>query len=107
MYAIRSYYDEVACAIEWPRWFSPKHTIRVNVAAIRSPVKSLDFVTLRVKDAVCDVFRTARGERPHVDTRSPDVVITSYSIHYTKLYDSSVTVLVKFRFSMGTSIKKK
>lgn len=71
----RSEHDvyEAARAIEWPRWFSPKHTIRVNVAAIRSPVKSLDFVTLRVKDAVCDVFRTARGKRPHVDTRSPDV----------------------------------
>ncbi len=71
----RSEHDvyEAARRIEWPRWFSPRHTIRVNVAAIKSPVKSLDFVTLRVKDAVCDVFRTARGRRPDVDTRSPDV----------------------------------
>jgi 23S rRNA (guanine2445-N2)-methyltransferase len=64
---------EAAHGIEWPRWFSPAHTIRVNVAAIKSPIKSLDFVTLRVKDAVCDVFRAARGRRPDVDTRSPDV----------------------------------
>ncbi len=71
----RSEHDvhEAARRIEWPRWFSPRHTIRVNVAAIKSPVKSLDFVTLRVKDAVCDVFRAARGRRPDVDTRSPDV----------------------------------
>lgn len=71
----RSEHDlyEAAREIEWPRWFSPGHTIRVNVAAIKAPVKSLDFVTLRVKDAVCDVFRDARGRRPDVDTRSPDV----------------------------------
>ena len=50
-------------------------SIRVNVAAIRSPVKSLDFVTLRVKDAVCDAFRAARGKRPDVDTAAPDVRI--------------------------------
>lgn len=64
---------EAALRIEWPLWFSPRHSIRVNVAAIQSPVKSLDFVTLRVKDAVCDVFRMAHSKRPDVDTRSPDV----------------------------------
>jgi putative N6-adenine-specific DNA methylase len=50
----------------------------VNVAAIQSPVKSLDFVTLRVKDAVCDVFRMARSKRPDVDTRSPDVRVHAF-----------------------------
>jgi putative N6-adenine-specific DNA methylase len=38
-------------------------------------LKSLDFVTLRVKDAACDAFRAARGARPDVDTESPDVRI--------------------------------
>jgi putative N6-adenine-specific DNA methylase len=69
---------EAALRIEWPRWFSPRHSIRVNVAAIQSPVKSLDFVTLRVKDAVCDVFRMARSKRPDVDTRSPDVRVHAF-----------------------------
>ena len=50
-------------------------SIRVDTSAIKSPVKSLDFVTLRVKDAVCDVFREARGSRPDVDTQAPDVRI--------------------------------
>ncbi|HXF65462.1 MAG TPA: THUMP domain-containing protein [Burkholderiales bacterium] len=66
---------DAARALDWPRLFDLRRTIRVNVAAIRSPVKSLDFVTLRVKDAVCDAFRAARGARPDVDTQSPDVRI--------------------------------
>jgi putative N6-adenine-specific DNA methylase len=43
------------------------------VTAQRSPLKSLEFATLRVKDAICDRFRDACGRRPSVDTRSPDV----------------------------------
>jgi putative N6-adenine-specific DNA methylase len=66
---------EAAHALPWPRYFDVRRTIRVNISAIQSPVKSLDFVTLRVKDAVCDAFRAARGARPDVDTASPDVRI--------------------------------
>ncbi|MGH8700150.1 MAG: THUMP domain-containing class I SAM-dependent RNA methyltransferase [Burkholderiales bacterium] len=73
----RSEHDvfDAARALAWPRFFDVSRTIRVNISAIKSPVKSLDFVTLRVKDAVCDVFREARGSRPDVDTESPDVRI--------------------------------
>jgi putative N6-adenine-specific DNA methylase len=66
---------DAARALPWPRLFDVRRTLRVNVSAIRSPLKSLDFITLRVKDAVCDVFREARGERPDVDTAAPDVRI--------------------------------
>jgi 23S rRNA (guanine2445-N2)-methyltransferase len=66
---------EAARALTWPRHFDVSCSIRVNVSAIKSPVKSLDFVTLRVKDAVCDAFRAQRGSRPDVDTQSPDVRI--------------------------------
>jgi putative N6-adenine-specific DNA methylase len=61
--------------LRWMQWFGPKQTIRVDTAAIKSPLQSLDFVTLRVKDAVCDVLREAEGARPDVDTRRPDVRI--------------------------------
>jgi len=62
-------------ALAWPRLFDVRRSIRVNVSAIHSPVKSLDFVTLTVKDAVCDTFRAARGRRPDVNTAQPDVRI--------------------------------
>ena len=64
-----------AHAIPWPTLFECKRTIRVALSAVRSPLRSLDFATLRVKDAVCDAFRSAVGERPNVDTRNPDVRI--------------------------------
>jgi putative N6-adenine-specific DNA methylase len=59
----------------WPNHFAVSRTLRVSTTAIKCPLKSLDFVTLRVKDAVCDRFREDTGERPNVDTRNPDVGI--------------------------------
>ncbi|MGC2518947.1 MAG: THUMP domain-containing protein [Burkholderiales bacterium] len=67
-----------ALAVRWPEWFSEKQSIRVDVTAIRSPLKSLDFITLRIKDAVCDRFRSDRGSRPDVDTRAPDIRIHGF-----------------------------
>ena len=69
---------EAALGLRWPEWFSEKHSIRVDVSAIRSPLKSLEFATLRIKDAVCDRFRADRGFRPDVDTRSPGVRIQGF-----------------------------
>ncbi len=62
----------------WKRWFGPELTIRVDVTAIKSPLKSLEFITLRIKDAVCDRFRAETGKRPSVDTREPDVRIHAF-----------------------------
>jgi len=67
-----------ALALRWPQWFGVERTIRVNVAAIRSPLKSLDFATLRIKDAICDCFRAATGQRPSVDTHAPDVRVHAF-----------------------------
>ena len=59
----------------WPNHFAVSCTMRVVTTGIKCPLKSLDFVTLRVKDAVCDRFREDLGERPNIDTRNPDVGI--------------------------------
>jgi len=59
----------------WPNHFAVTRTLRVVTTAIKCPLKSLDYVTLRVKDAVCDRFREDCCERPYVDTRSPDVSV--------------------------------
>src|SRR5213078_1411734 len=47
----------LAYNLDWPRWFHADRTLRVDVAATRSPLKSLEFATLRIKDAVCDRHR--------------------------------------------------
>ena len=64
---------ELARTVEWAQWITPEHTVRVDTTAHRSPLRSLNFAALRVKDAVCDVLRDATGERPSVDTRNPDL----------------------------------
>ncbi len=65
----------LALGVDWPALFDVDNTLRVYVTAQRSPLKSLEFATLRVKDGVCDRFRDAVGRRPSVDTRNPDVRI--------------------------------
>ena len=66
---------QLAYDIDWSRLFAVDLTIRVYVTAIRSPLKSLEFITLKVKDAVCDRFRADTGRRPSINTRNPDVRI--------------------------------
>jgi putative N6-adenine-specific DNA methylase len=64
--------------IDWPNLFTVERTLRVNVSAIKAPVKSLDFITLRIKDAICDGFRTVTGKRPSIDTHAPDVRVHAF-----------------------------
>lgn len=66
---------KLAYAVTWAKWFTPDDSIRIQVTAQKSPLKSLEFITLRVKDAVCDHFRTVAGRRPDVDTAQPVVRI--------------------------------
>jgi len=65
-------------AIDWPRYFAVERTLRVNVTAQKSPLKSLEFATLRIKDAVCDRFRDALGKRPSIERSSPDVRVHAF-----------------------------
>ena len=64
---------DLASSIDWSAWLTPRHTLRVDVTAQRSPLRSLHFAGLRIKDAVCDQLRDATGQRPSVDTRHPDL----------------------------------
>jgi len=69
---------KLALDTPWAKWFAAKQTIRVDVVAVKSPLKSLEFITLRIKDAVCDRFRADKGTRPSVDTREPEVRIHGF-----------------------------
>ena len=69
---------QLALGVDWSRWFLPTQTLRVDVTAIKCPLKSLDFITLRIKDAVCDRFRQECDSRPSIDTREPDVRVHAF-----------------------------
>lgn len=62
----------------WQQWFNVNQTFMVKLTASKSPLKSLEFVTLRIKDAVCDRFRVEVGSRPYIDTKQPDVRVHAY-----------------------------
>ena len=64
---------EIASGVAWEIWFTPRQTFKVEVTAQHSPLSSLNFAGLKVKDAVADRFRAKHGVRPDVNTQWPDV----------------------------------
>ena len=71
----------LAADVAWEIWFTPRQSFKVEVTAQHSPLKSLNFAALRVKDAVADRFRAKAGSRPNVETQWPDVRI---HLHLTR-----------------------
>ena len=68
----------LASTLPWHEWFLPTHTIKVKVSAQQCPLQSLNFATLRIKDAVCDRFIKISSSRPSVDTTRPDILIVAF-----------------------------
>lgn len=66
---------DAASAVAWEQWFTPRQSFKIELTAHQSPLKSLNFAALKIKDAVADRFRERGGVRPDVDTQRPDVRI--------------------------------
>ncbi|HVE90455.1 MAG TPA: THUMP domain-containing protein [Burkholderiaceae bacterium] len=64
--------------VRWQDLMSPQQTLRVDVTASRSPLHSLEFAMLRIKDGIVDRLRVLTGERPSIDRNSPDVRVFAY-----------------------------
>ena len=77
-YATEDDLYQAAYQINWPNWFDVKHDFMVKVTGVKCPLKSLEFATLRIKDAVCDKFRQVVDSRPYIDTKTPSVRIHAY-----------------------------
>jgi putative N6-adenine-specific DNA methylase len=88
---------DLTLAQPWEDWFSVDHTIRVDVTAVKSPLRSLEFTTLKIKDAVCDRFRDQFSKRPSVDTKTPDMRIVGFldAHNFTVYLDTSGEALFK------------
>ncbi|AWB33745.1 THUMP domain-containing class I SAM-dependent RNA methyltransferase [Orrella marina] len=96
---------DLARATRWESWFGPDHTLRVDTSAINSPMKSLQFCNLLVKDGICDRLRDIEGARPSIDTVRPDARVHLFLSDTTAtLYlDTSGESLFKrgWRFDKG------
>lgn len=92
--------------LPWQRWFDVQNTMLVKVTAIQSPLKSLEFITLKIKDAVCDKFRAEKGERPSIAKLDPDMRIHAFfeGEKFTLYLDTSGDALYKRGVRMHTNI---
>jgi putative N6-adenine-specific DNA methylase len=97
---------EAAYKLNWPQWFEVKHDFMVKVTGVKCPLKSLEFATLKIKDAVCDKFRMSVGSRPYIDTKTPAVRIHAYlaAEEYQFYLDTSGAALYQ-RGNRGASIE--
>ncbi|MDY7576863.1 class I SAM-dependent RNA methyltransferase [Herbaspirillum sp. RTI4] len=88
---------DLALEQEWENWFSVEHTLRVDVTAVKSPLRSLEFTTLKIKDAICDRFRDLFQVRPSVDTKNPDMRVVGFldARNFTLYLDTSGEALFK------------
>ncbi|MBB1599907.1 class I SAM-dependent RNA methyltransferase [Variovorax sp. UMC13] len=69
----------IASGVAWEIWFTPRQTFKIETTAQHSPLTSLNFATLRIKDAIADRFRAkAHGVRPSIETQHPDVRVFAH-----------------------------
>jgi putative N6-adenine-specific DNA methylase len=64
--------------VRWQDLMSPQQTLRVDVTASRSPLRSLEFAMLRIKDGIVDRLRDLTGERPSIARTDPDVRVFAF-----------------------------
>ncbi len=89
---------DIAGAVAWEAWFTPRQSFKIQTTAQHSPLKSLNFATLRIKDAIADRFRAkAGGVRPDIETRWPDVRVFAHldGTHLALYIDTSGEPLFK------------
>lgn len=72
---------QATASVRWEDHFAPEQTLRVDVNASNSPLRSLEFAMLKVKDGIVDRLRDRTGERPSIDRTQPDVRVFAYLDH--------------------------
>jgi putative N6-adenine-specific DNA methylase len=68
-----------AHAVPWETWFGAEQTLRVDLTATRTPLRSREFATLRIKDGIVDRLREKAGARPSIDRARPDVRVFAHA----------------------------
>jgi putative N6-adenine-specific DNA methylase len=79
---------DAASNVAWEIWFTPKESFKIEITAQHSPLQSLNFAALKIKDAIADRFRFKTGIRPDVNTQWPDARI------YAHLTTDTVTIYI-------------
>jgi len=65
-------------AMDWSMHLRPGATLAVDFTGVKAAITHSRYATQRVKDGVVDMLRETTGERPSVDTESPDIRINTH-----------------------------
>ncbi len=77
-------------ALPWASMVGEGATIAVTAHGTNGALRNTQFTGLKVKDAVCDCLRDARGKRPDVQPQRPDVPI------WVSLHGNKATVSIDY-----------
>jgi len=75
-----------ALQLPWDQFQNANNTFAIFNAINSQKFPHAQYVTLKLKDAICDSFRKNTGKRPNVDTERPDVY---WHLH---IYENKVTI---------------
>ncbi|MDH5610720.1 MAG: THUMP domain-containing protein [Cyclobacteriaceae bacterium] len=83
-------YDQIK-AFDWSQYLEKHQTFAIDSTIFSEYFKHTKFAALKMKDAVVDQFRDKYGQRPSIDTDSPDVLLNlhGYQDQFTVSLDSS------------------
>jgi len=92
--------------IKWENYIDSKDSLAINSTVNSKKFTHSQYISLKVKDAIVDRFRSLKNERPSVDLRFPDLKI---NIHIDKMFcnvslDSSGESLHKRGYKTATNI---
>ena len=92
--------------IKWENYIDSKDSLAINSTVNSNKFTHSQYISLKVKDAIVDRFRSLKNERPSVDLRFPDLKI---NIHIDKMFcnvslDSSGESLHKRGYKKATNI---
>ncbi|MCC2625165.1 MAG: methyltransferase [Burkholderiales bacterium] len=68
----------ISRSVKWQEWFNANNSLKISTTAKNSPLRSLEFITLKVKDAICDYFVNTVNDRPDINKQNPDVRIYNF-----------------------------
>ncbi len=68
----------MAETVPWEEYLTPATTFAVEASLQKSEHAHSGFVALKIKDAIADRMRARAGQRPDVDSRTPDVRVVAH-----------------------------
>ncbi len=88
---------------DFTKYIPPNGTLAVEASVRDSAFKDQRFVAMKVKDAVVDQFRDKFGERPNVDSESPDlrIIVRAVESQFHVAIDTTGEPLFKRGYRVG------